>query len=63
MPTKGRTLRVQRVRVGVTQTALAKRMGHHRNSVIGWEKQAEVPADVVERYLAALDSFRQDAVA
>lgn len=63
MPTRGRTLRVQRVRVGVTQTALAARIGCHRNSVIAWEKQAEVPQDKTARYLAALDTFKTVATA
>jgi len=57
MPTKGRTLRVERTRVGVKQFQLADRMGVHRNSVKRYEDLGEVPLEIVQRYRAALASF------
>jgi transcriptional regulator with XRE-family HTH domain len=57
MPTKGRTLRVQRTREGVKQIELAARMGVHRNTVKRYEDLGEVPPDVVRQYLAALATF------
>jgi len=33
-------------------------MGRHRNTIIGWEKQAEVPPGDAAAYLAALETFR-----
>ena len=58
MPTKGRTLRVERTRAGVKQNELAARMGVHRNTVTRYEALAEVPADKVAEYLAALATFK-----
>lgn len=63
MPTRGKTLRVQRFRQGVKQTELARAMGVHRNSVIRYEGLAEVPPEVVEAYLAALASLRPEQAA
>ena len=59
MPTKGRTLKVARVRAGVNQTELAARWGKHRNTVIRLEGLAEVPAEHVEGYLRALATFAE----
>lgn len=59
MPTKGRTLKVQRVRAGVKQNELAARWGKHRNTVIRIEGLAEVPPEYVEGYLRALATFSQ----
>ena len=57
MPTKGKTLRIQRVRAGFTQTALAAQMGRHRNTLVLWEKLAEVKPEDAAEYLAALEAL------
>lgn len=59
MKTTGRTLRVERARVGVKQIDLAARMGVHRNTVKRYEDLAEVPAEIVRSYLAALATFSE----
>lgn len=63
MPTKGRTLKVQRIRAGVKQTDLAARWGKHRNTVIRIEGLAEVPAEYVEGYLRTLATFSEPEAA
>lgn len=59
MPTKGRTLKVQRIRAGVKVQALAERWGRHRNTITLIEKLAEVPPADVQGYLEALASFTE----
>ena len=57
MKTTGRTLRVERTRVGVKQIDLAARMGVHRNTVKRYEDLAEVPPEIVRAYLESLATF------
>ena len=62
MKFNGRSLLVDRVRLGVKQQELAARMGVHRNTVMRYEDMGEVPEDKAKQYLAALATFRQPIV-
>lgn len=63
MPKTGRDLRVERTKVGIKQLDLAARMGVHRNTVKRYEDLFEVPAEVAEQYLTALQSFVEQKAA
>ncbi len=67
MATSGIDLKVQRVRAGVSQVALAERMKLHRATVARYEGLARVPDAIADDYLRALatlsDVGQKEAVA
>ena len=57
MATTGIDLKLERVRAGVSQIALAERMRLHRATVARYEGRARVPDQVAADYRAALATF------
>lgn len=62
-PTPGPDLADLRRRMGVTQVALASRMGVHRITLNGWEKAATVDPLRAARYRRALQEIVAEATA
>jgi transcriptional regulator with XRE-family HTH domain len=50
----GSRLRAQREAYGVARTHLADRLGLHRNTLLGWERESALDVIRQRRYLAAL---------
>lgn len=58
----GPDLAARRRELGITQDALASRLGVHRVTVAGWEARATVDAVIAGRYLIAANALAAEAI-
>lgn len=61
MATTGIDLKLERVKAGVSQIALAERMELHRATVARYEGLLRVPDHMADAYRQALATFHDDA--
>lgn len=58
----GPDLAALRRELGITQDALARRLGVHRVTVAGWEARATVDAVIAGRYRIAATALASEAI-